>query len=78
MRIAFVTQPYPPMISGAALTVQQLAAGLASRGQQVLVLAASDRPQAYTQCDGNLAVVRVGRCAEPNLNNGSYHAKWTT
>jgi len=65
MRIAFVTQSYPPMISGAALTVQQLAAGMAGRGQQVLVLAASDRPQAYTQCDGDLAVVRIGSHRNP-------------
>ncbi len=65
MRIAFVTQSYPPMISGAALMVQQLAAGLADREQQVLVLAASDRVEAYMHRQGRLEVVRVASHRNP-------------
>jgi hypothetical protein len=42
MRIAYLTQSYPPMISGAAHVAQQIAKGMAQRGHQVLVIAASD------------------------------------
>ncbi len=47
MKIAFLAQSYPPMISGAALVVQQLAHGMVARGHEVLVIAASDTGQAY-------------------------------
>lgn len=59
MRIAYIAQSYPPMISGAALFVRQIAEGMASRGHQVLVLAASDRSQPYTVLDENLKVLRL-------------------
>ena len=32
MKIAYISQPYPPMISGAALVAQRLAEGIAKRG----------------------------------------------
>ena len=38
MRIAIVTETYPPEINGVALTVQTLAEGLAARGHEVEVL----------------------------------------
>ncbi len=59
MKIAYLTQPYPPMISGASIVVQQLAQGLAAQGHEVLVLAASDLGEGYTQISGNLRVVRL-------------------
>ena len=43
MRIAYLTQSYPPMISGAALVVERLAKSMAERGHQVLVIAASNK-----------------------------------
>jgi glycosyltransferase involved in cell wall biosynthesis len=53
MRIAQVTQSYPPMISGAAVVVARLAAGLAARDHQVLVLTAQvDRPEASAPVSG--------------------------
>lgn len=59
MRIAHICQSYPPMISGASLAVQQLAQGLAARGNDVLVLAASDRQQGYVEGNGNGRIVRL-------------------
>jgi glycosyltransferase involved in cell wall biosynthesis len=47
------------MISGASLAVQQLAVGQADKGHQVLVLAASNRPQSYTVKTGDLQIIRL-------------------
>lgn len=59
MRIAYLTQSYPPMISGAALVVRQLAEAMAQRGHQVLVVAASDREHAYHIYRENLTILRL-------------------
>jgi len=59
MRIAYLTQSYPPMISGAALSAQHTAEAMAKRGHQVLVIAASDRENPYHTYTGNLTVVRL-------------------
>jgi len=65
MRIAYLSQSYPPMVSGAALAVQQLAEGMAARGHQILVLAASERGYAYrTRADG-LRVARLQSFPNP-------------
>jgi glycosyltransferase involved in cell wall biosynthesis len=47
------------MISGAAMFVRHLAEAMSARGHQVLVLAASDKPQPYTQVEENLSVLRL-------------------
>ena len=59
MRIAYLTQSYPPMISGAAFVVGRLAAAMADRGHQVLVIAASDREQPYAVLHRNITVLRL-------------------
>ena len=59
MRIAYLTQSYPPMISGAALSAQQTAEAMAKLGHQVLVIAASDREYPYHTYTDNLNVVRL-------------------
>lgn len=59
MRIAHLTQSYPPMISGAAISVQQTAEAMAERGHQVLVIAASDRENPYHTYTDNLTVIRL-------------------
>src|SRR5512134_1685561 len=65
MRIAYLCQSYPPMVSGAALIVQHLAEGLAARGHTLLVLAASDRGAPYTeQCD-SLTISRLRAYPNP-------------
>jgi 1,2-diacylglycerol 3-alpha-glucosyltransferase len=59
MRIAYLTQSYPPMISGAAISAQKTAEAMAKRGHQVLVIAASDREYPYHTYTDNLNVVRL-------------------
>ena len=59
MRIAILSQSYPPMISGAALFAEALAEGMAERGHQVLVLAASDTGKAYRTEQHNLDIQRL-------------------
>lgn len=56
MRIAYLTQSYPPMVSGASLAVQMLAEGMVEHGHQVLVLTSSDKDEPYTQQKESLMV----------------------
>jgi 1,2-diacylglycerol 3-alpha-glucosyltransferase len=59
MRIAYLSQSYPPMISGAAFFARDLAEAMARRGHQVLVIAASDKKHPYLDQKENLAVLRL-------------------
>ena len=72
MRIAYITQYYPPMISGAAIVVERLAQGMAERGHQTLVLAASDKGQAYIEESDNLRIVRLASLHNPKRANQYY------
>jgi len=65
MKIAYLSQSYPPMVSGAALAVQQLAEGMAARGHQILVLAASERGYAYQTRANGLRVARLQSFPNP-------------
>ncbi len=65
MRIAYLTQSYPPMISGAAIAAEQLAKGMANRGHVVLVIAASDTGKLYRTNAGNLTVLRLASLRNP-------------
>lgn len=65
MRIVYLTQSYPPMISGAALFAQQVAEAMAQHGHQVLVIAASDRDDPYLLENGNLTVLRLQSIHNP-------------
>lgn len=65
MRIAYLTQPYPPMISGAAIVAQQTANAMAQSGHQVLVIAASEREYPYDISEGSLTVLRLRSYANP-------------
>lgn len=65
MRIAYLTQPYPPMISGASIAAEQLAKGMAKRGHDVLVIAASDTGQAYQTREKNLTILRLKSFSNP-------------
>lgn len=65
MRIAYLTQSYPPMISGAAIVAEQLAKEMAERGHQVLVIAASDREQPYISLQKNITVLRLKSIRNP-------------
>ena len=59
MKIAVLTQSYPPMVSGAALFAQHLAQAMACHGHQVLVLAASEQERPYRVEGANLTIVRL-------------------
>ena len=65
MRIAYVCQSYPPMISGAALVAQRLAERIANRGHEVLVMAASDRKWPYTDSTTGFKLVRLRSFPNP-------------
>ena len=65
MRIAFLTQSYPPMISGAAISAQQIAEAMSNRGHKVMVIAASDREYAYHIYKDNLTVIRLRSLNNP-------------
>lgn len=65
MRIAFLTPVYPPMVSGASLTIGQLSKEMAARGHVVLVITASDRTEPYVTRDGNLSTVRLASFRNP-------------
>ena len=59
MRIAYITQSYPPMVSGASIVANNLAENMVARGHKVLVIAASDRGKSYKSINGNLAILRL-------------------
>ena len=65
MRIAYLTQSYPPMISGAAISAQQTAEAMANRGHKVLVIAASDREYAYHTYKNNITILRLRSFTNP-------------
>ena len=65
MRIAYITQSYPPMISGASIVVEQLAKGMAERGHQVLVIAASDKNHPYVSAQNGLTIQRLRSMHHP-------------
>lgn len=75
MRIALLTQSYPPMVSGAALVVGRLAQGLAVEGHDVLVLAASDIGAAYDETCGRLTVARLSALPNP-FRIGQHFLLW--
>ncbi|MDQ3005443.1 MAG: glycosyltransferase, partial [Chloroflexota bacterium] len=65
MRIAYLAQSYPPMVSGAAIVAEKLAREMARRGHQVLVIAASDKDQPYITLQENLTVLRLRSVYNP-------------
>ncbi|HNQ95457.1 MAG TPA: glycosyltransferase [Anaerolineales bacterium] len=65
MRIAYITQSYPPMISGASIVVEQLAQDMAAHGHQVLVIAASDKNHPYISTKKNLTIQRLRSMYHP-------------
>jgi len=59
MRIVYLAQSYPPMVSGAAIFVRDIAEAMAAGGHRVLVIAASDIGKPYITQRGNLKVLRL-------------------
>lgn len=65
MKIAYLAQTYPPMISGQSILTQRLAEGMAARGHSILTLAASERGESYIEDKSNLRVVRLRSSNNP-------------
>lgn len=65
MRIAYLTQSYPPMISGAALVVQRQAQGMAKAGHEVVVICASDEDKSYKSRSDDVVVIRLRSLRNP-------------
>lgn len=59
MKIAVISQSYPPMVSGAAIVARGLAEQMAQRGHQVLALTSSDCSLPYKEHSTNLIVNRL-------------------
>jgi len=64
MNIAYLTQSFPPMVSGAALIAENLAKEMSARGHKVLVIAASEREHDYMTIENGLTVLRL-----PSIHN---------
>ena len=64
MRVAYLTQSYPPMISGAAISLEQTAEAMAERGHTVMVIAASEREYGYHTYKDHITIIRL-----PSVNN---------
>jgi glycosyltransferase involved in cell wall biosynthesis len=65
MRIAYLTQSYPPMISGAAIIVERLALHMTGRRHPTLVMAASNIRQTYIIEKDLLRIVRLASLPNP-------------
>ena len=65
MKIAILSQVYPPMVSGAAIVAQRLAQGMAARQHSVLVLTASDTDYAYSIKRPGLTIERLPSLPNP-------------
>jgi glycosyltransferase involved in cell wall biosynthesis len=65
MKIAYISQAYPPFVSGASMMLERLVDGMAKRGHTVLVMAPSDRGYAYTKTYKNLKIVRLNSIRNP-------------
>jgi len=65
IRIAYICQSYPPMVSGAALVVQRLVEGITENGHSVLVLTASDQGYAYSEDQNDFKIIRLRSYRNP-------------
>ena len=75
MKIALLSQSYPPMVSGAAVVTKGIAEHMANRNHQVLVLTSSESPFPYTINKKNLLVKRF-RSQKNLLRVGQRFTLW--
>lgn len=66
MKIAYVNQTYPPMVTGVSHMLRRLAEGMADRGHEILVIVASDTGRPYTiSTRRGLTIVRLRSYQNP-------------
>jgi 1,2-diacylglycerol 3-alpha-glucosyltransferase len=65
MKIAYISQAYPPIINGVSMMLERLADGMSNRGHTVLVLVPSDTGNANTQTYEKLKIVRMKSIQNP-------------
>jgi glycosyltransferase involved in cell wall biosynthesis len=65
MRIAYVCQSYPPMLSGAAIVVEQLAEGMSASDHSVTVVSASDKGHPYSSSQNSIKITRFRSFSNP-------------
>ena len=65
MKIAYLTQSYPPMISGAALVVQRQAQGMVKAGHEVIVMCASDEAWSYKSHSEGVELIHLRSMRNP-------------
>ena len=70
MRIAYLTQTYPPMPGAMALFASHLAETMTVCGHQVLVITTSDKGHLYHTYTENLTVVRLSSINDPTHTGG--------
>jgi len=75
MRIALVNQAYPPMISGVSFFIQYLAEGMADRGHDLLVVAASESGVENQSRQDRLEIVRLKSSPNP-LRANHHYVSW--
>lgn len=62
MRIAYLTQSYPPIPMDSAVRCAEIAESMAQNGHQVLVIAASEREYAYHVYRENITIIFLLPC----------------
>ncbi|HUF39248.1 MAG TPA: glycosyltransferase [Anaerolineales bacterium] len=75
MRIAFINQAYPPMVSGVSFFMEYLAQGMVKRGHDVLVIAASEIGSAKHTRQERLEIVRLRSSPNP-LRANHHYVSW--
>jgi len=65
MKIVFINQSYPPMISGASIVVERLANSMSRRGHSSLVITASDTGRPYSTVENGHKVIRLVSLPNP-------------
>ena len=73
MKIAMLSQTYPPSVNGTALFIERLATNLSARGNEVLVLTSSDKNYAYTSHSPNLVLERLHSFQNPFRVNQRFY-----
>ncbi|QDU71293.1 glycosyltransferase family 4 protein [Mucisphaera calidilacus] len=68
MRLALVTETYPPEVNGVAMTLQQLAEGMVSRGHEVEVIRPRQGRDDVSRVEGGIEHVTVRGIPLPRYN----------